>query len=279
MTNTDRWENFSLRDGDIFICTPSKSGTTWMQAICAHIVFKDTEFYAPIGEISPWYDVDGTAVEDIVAKLEAQTHRRIIKSHTPLDGMPYFENATYVHVARNPLDVMFSMINHMGNMKKDLPGATDLEDRDALFDRWLATTVEGWGEAGGLSLGYLLHHTKTFWAYKSLPNVHLFHYATMRADLPGQMKRLADLLGEDVPDDIWPRLIEGVSLKNMKANAEVFAPGVGDDVWKSKARFFHKGRQGEGAQLLSAEQIGRYEKKASELATPDLKAWIERGAI
>jgi hypothetical protein len=34
-----RWQQFRFRDGDIVISTRSKSGTTWMQMICARLVF------------------------------------------------------------------------------------------------------------------------------------------------------------------------------------------------------------------------------------------------
>lgn len=276
-TDNARWNAFRPRDGDIIISTPSKSGTTWMQAICAHLVFKSTEFYAPVGSISPWFDLVDEDLNFVLKRLDDQTHRRFIKTHTPLDGVPYFKNVTYVHVARNPLDVMFSMRNHMGNMTRELPGVDELDDLDALLNRWLNTGVRQWAEVGGQSMEYPFHHTKTFWDYRHLPNVHLFHYANMRQELPYQMKRLANLLGEVVPDELWPSLIHGVSLKNMKENAATFAPGVDADVWKDVTRFFHKGRQGEGMRRLSEAQIALYDAAANKFARPELRAWIERG--
>ena len=38
-----RWSGFPFRDGDIVISTRSKSGTTWMQMICALLVFQTAE--------------------------------------------------------------------------------------------------------------------------------------------------------------------------------------------------------------------------------------------
>jgi hypothetical protein len=278
-TNNARWESFVPRDGDILICTPSKSGTTWMQAICAHLIFGTTKFEAPISSYSPWLDLDRIPIEETLATLEAQTHRRFIKTHTPLDGLPYFENVTYVHVARNPLDVMFSMINHMDNYISDLPGRDDLDDMDALFERWVTTTIEQWAEASGLSIGYLFHHTKSFWKYKELPNIHMFHYTRMRADLPGQMKRLADILKINISEELWPELLAGVSLKNMKAKAEIFAPQSGKPSWKDNAKFFDQGRQGSGEKQLSPGQLALYEATAGQLAEPNLKNWIEGGIL
>jgi hypothetical protein len=39
-----RWQRFSARSGDIIISTPPKSGTTWMQMICALLIFQRATF-------------------------------------------------------------------------------------------------------------------------------------------------------------------------------------------------------------------------------------------
>src|SRR5580704_15729994 len=99
-----RWSGFPFRDGDIVISTRSKSGTTWMQMICALLVFQSPELPAPIADLSPWVDHLTAPIDDVLALLEAQRHRRFVKSHTPLDGVPADRRATYVVVARHPLD-------------------------------------------------------------------------------------------------------------------------------------------------------------------------------
>ena len=58
MADSARWEGFPFRNGDIVISTPSKCGTTWMQMICALLVFQTTDFNPPLTEISPWLDMD-----------------------------------------------------------------------------------------------------------------------------------------------------------------------------------------------------------------------------
>jgi len=52
-TDSRRWDRFTPRPDDIFICTPPKCGTTWTQAICAFLVFGRTDFDGQIGRISP----------------------------------------------------------------------------------------------------------------------------------------------------------------------------------------------------------------------------------
>ena len=36
------------------------------------------------------------------ATIEAQTHRRFLKSHLPFDGLPIYDEVRYIHVARDP---------------------------------------------------------------------------------------------------------------------------------------------------------------------------------
>ena len=86
--DSGRWNDFSFRDGDVVISTRSKSGTTWMQMICALLIFQNAELPEPLADLSPWLDWLIAPRDEVVAHLERQTHRRFIKTHTPLDGIP-----------------------------------------------------------------------------------------------------------------------------------------------------------------------------------------------
>ncbi len=72
--------------------TAYKSGTTWMQTIVAHLIFQGTEIPGPIMEMSPWIDMRIRDFDEIVQTTDAQTHRRFLKTHLPLDGVPYRED-------------------------------------------------------------------------------------------------------------------------------------------------------------------------------------------
>ena len=114
-----RWEGFPFRADDIIINTPSKSGTTWMQTLCAMLVFDSVEFGRPLTEISPSLEMQINNRAEVIASLQAQEHRRFIKSHTPLDGVPVAEGVTYVCVARDPRDVALSFQHHRANLDRD----------------------------------------------------------------------------------------------------------------------------------------------------------------
>ena len=103
--DSDRWRGLAPRAGDIYICTCYKSGTTWTQMIAALLVFQTPDLPAPLNELSPWVDLVTDSKEAAHARLAAQTHRRILKTHTPLDGLTWHADAKYLFVARDPRDV------------------------------------------------------------------------------------------------------------------------------------------------------------------------------
>src|SRR5438067_8477057 len=76
MYDSNRWDGFELRPGDIIISTPPKCGTTWTQMICALLILQEPELPLPLDTLSPWIDMVTRARTDVFADLEAQTHRR-----------------------------------------------------------------------------------------------------------------------------------------------------------------------------------------------------------
>jgi hypothetical protein len=104
-----RWLGFPFRDGDIVISTRSKTGTTWVQMICALLIFRTPGLPAPLAQLSPWLDHLITPREQVIAQLDAQQHRRFIKTHTPLDGIPLDPRASYLVTARHLRGVMWHL--------------------------------------------------------------------------------------------------------------------------------------------------------------------------
>ncbi len=291
--NSARWEGFELRDDDIVISTPSKCGTTWMQMQCALLLFRTPDLPAPLARLSPWLEMNTRPIEEVRADLAAQTHRRFIKTHTPLGGLPWRETVTYVHVSRDPRDVAQSWDNHMANLdmarfferRAAAVGLDDLaelgmdgppppppEDPEERFWRW----IEGDGVEGSVSgLGGLVQHSRSFWEVRDAPNVHLFHYSDMRADLAGQMTRLAAALGVDPPTD---ELVEAARFETMKARSDELVPNSDTPFWQSNQQFFDKARSGDWRALIGDVGLPRYEAALRALVDDDeLAAWLHAG--
>lgn len=119
LADNARWDGFQFRADDIVISTPGKCGTTWVQMICALLVFGDPKLPRRLSELSPWVDMQTDSVDNVFASLADQEHRRFIKSHRPLDGLPYDKRVTYITVGRDCRDVAISWENHGANSNFD----------------------------------------------------------------------------------------------------------------------------------------------------------------
>ncbi len=265
--DTGRWQGFEPRPGDILVCTPYKAGTTWMQMICALLVFQRTELHLPLAEISPWMELRAAPASEIHAVYAAQDHRRIIKTHTPLDGLPWFPDATYVCVERDPRDIFVSMLNHLAItnpdadaiFKRELRDSRDgpetlPEDPDEFFRMWLTKGSFSW-ESDGAPFWSVFRHGESFWAHRDEPNILMVRYSELEADLEAGMRRVSRALGIEIPLDMWPELVAAASFESMKRNADRTAPDTNFKMWTDNARFFNKGTSGQWQGVLSAESL------------------------
>ena len=115
-----RWRNFEHRPDDIFISTPPKSGTTWMQGIVSSLLWPAGNAPDDGRGRSPWIDARFVPLDDLLAQLDAQEHRRYIKTHSPADCVPIFEECKYITVYRDGRDALMSWANHRGAMRSEL---------------------------------------------------------------------------------------------------------------------------------------------------------------
>ncbi|MEV4640860.1 sulfotransferase domain-containing protein [Actinoplanes sp. NPDC049548] len=279
-----RWDGFPFRQGDIIISTRSKSGTTWMQMICALLVFRSPELPAPLPELSPWLDWLIVPRDEVLARLEAQPHRRFIKTHTPLDGLPLDPRATYIVVARHPLDMAVSLFHQGDNLDRqrmaELLGKPDpsepSEPPRSIHDSLVTWVDHDPAPADALdSLPGVMWHLTDAWHRRHEPGIVLVHYADLVNDLNGEMRRLAARLAIDVPEKQWPSLVEAASFTRMRARASQLAPDPAG-ILKDRNAFFRRGGSGAGRELLTDEELAHYEKRAAELAPSDLLAWLHR---
>jgi hypothetical protein len=143
--------------------------------LCAMLIFDGPVFPASLSVLSPWLDQTIRPFDAVRAVYAAQPHRRFIKTHTPLDGLPMRDDVTYVVVGRDPRDAMISMEHHMANMDLErvvaLRGeAMGNDDLDTLPERPPAsddpterfhTFMRAQPGTGVFSLAGVLHHLDT----------------------------------------------------------------------------------------------------------------------
>lgn len=278
-----RWDGFEFRNGDIVVSTRSKHGTTWVQTILLLLIHQDSVLPAPLATIAPWLDHLVEPLETVTARLEAQGHRRVIKTHAPLDGLPMDSRATYVVVGRHPLDAALSLYHQGNNIDRDrlaeltgsaLPQrAGPAPSAAEWLAEWVGRDPNPRDELD--SLPGVMWHLADAWARRHEDNIVLVHYADLLADLDGQMRGLADRLELAVHPAVWPQLVEAATLDSMRGRADQLAPNS-QGVLRDNRAFFRSGRSGGGAELLDGETVALYERRAAELAPADLLAWLHR---
>ncbi len=282
--DSGRWVGFPFREGDVVISTRAKSGTTWLQMICALLVFQTPELPASLPELSPWLDWLPLSRDEVFSRLRAQQHRRFIKTHTPLDGIPLDPCATYIVAARHPLDMAVSLYHQSVNIDRGRlrqltgrPGSNG-EYRPGLPAReWLLQWInDDVGPQEQLdSLRGVMWHLSGAWARRGGPNVVLVHYDDLCTDLEGGMRHLAEVLGIAVPDRTWPLLVKAASFDYMRASAERLAPDpLG--IFRNRTAFFRRGTSGAGRELLTSYELAHYLARTAEMAPQALLAWLHR---
>jgi len=274
-----RWKRLSPRPDDIVVCTPPKCGTTWMQTIVTTLLFQDGDVPGVVMKMAPWIDARFEPIDDIVARLDAQQHRRVMKTHTNADGIPWHAASSYIVVGRDGRDACMSQLNHMRNMRpevtaelaKTAPGEgidvaafapPPLDDVHEFFAWWVGSPT--W-----------FGHVTSFWAHLDEPNVLFVHYNDMKADLEGEMRRVAAFLDIEVDEPCWADLVERCTFESMKRrSAEIgeFSNFVG-----GADTFLYKGTNGRWRDVLSEDELATFDRRAKEALPPDAYAWTTFG--
>ena len=268
--------------------------------ICALLVLQEPLLQQPLSILSPWLDMLSRARRDVVADLEAQPHRRFIKTHTPLDGLPLDPSVTYICVGRDPRDVALSMANHRDNIDidaimaaREVAAAADGIVLDAVtpapppaagererFWQWVDDdTAPATAATSGSSLLRTLRHLQTFWEAPEPSDVVMLHYDDLREDLAGQMRAVANRLSITVPEERWSELVVAATFDEMRARAARVAPNAHQALWRDDERFFNRGTSGQWRDLLDDEDLERYRARVRAIGPSDLVHWAHRGTL
>ncbi len=119
------WNDLALREGDIVIASYAKAGTTWLQQIVAQLIFRgDAEI--DVSAISPW--VDGVYPDKAtkLALLDAQSHRRFMKTHLPADALVTSALVKYLYIGRDGRDSALSLYDHQCALRQDAQAGLDV---------------------------------------------------------------------------------------------------------------------------------------------------------
>jgi aryl sulfotransferase len=287
--DSKHWERYVPRPGDVIVATAPKVGTTWTQRIVSLLIFQSTR-PVPIMQTHPWVDCRFQIPIDVmIPMLEAQTHRRAMKSHLPFDALPVYDDVQYIHTARGGLDACFSFHNHflnfmpgaIGNLQRIAeqdgdtggpPPPTPENPRD-FFLSWMGNTRRD----GAPAADVFFDIERSYWSERQRANLLLVHYNDLKADLSGEMKRIAAFLGIETPAALWPELVEAATFDKMKNEGADLLPGI-DNVFRGGHQtFLNKGTNGRWKGVLTEDDIRAYRERAAKELSPGLNDWLENG--
>ncbi len=277
------WNDFVFRDDDIIIATYAKAGTTWMQQIISQLLF-DGDPDLEVAEMSPWLDLRVPPKEAKLAAVEAQIHRRFLKTHLPVDALRFSPQAKYIYIGRDGRDVVWSLYNHHANANQlwyellnDTPGRVGPPiDRppDDILDYW-----NDWLARDGYPFWSLWENLGSWWEIRNLPNVKLLHYADLKNDMPGEIRGIADFLDIPVREENWHAILRHCSFDWMKSNATKSTP-LGGAIWDAGAQvFINKGKNGRWKDVLGSDESAAYESLAVDKLGQDCAHWLATGEL
>jgi len=275
------WNDFEFRDDDIIISTYGKSGTTWVQQIVSQLL-SDAAEDIEVAEMSPWVDLRVPPKEVKLPMINAQTHRRFLKTHLPVDALVFSDKVKYVYIGRDGRDVLWSMYNHhvKANEKwydalNNTPGRVGppIEPPNESITQY----YHDWLDRDGHPWYPFWENIRSWWEIRDLPNVYFMHFSDLKADMPAEIRKLAEFLEIPIKPDKWDAILEHCSFEYMKENASKSTP-LGGMFWDGGAKsFIHKGINGRWRDKLTDAEIEKYERMAEEELGEACARWLATG--
>ena len=278
VADSARWQGFVPRAGDVFVCTPAKCGTTWMQSIVASLLWPTSDPPGPVLAISPWIELKIVPAAEMHAQLAAQTHRRFMKTHTPADGIPWFDEARYVFVARDGRDAFMSLCNHIENFRDEVR-----DSLNARGPRGRAATT-GVGRRPPCLLRALARGRRPLLP----PPRDLLGRAAASESPDGALQRpqdgprRRDAAGRGLPRrrrpgcESWPEVVARCTFERMRdGEARI---GAVDMLFKGGLKtFVFKGTNGRWRDVLTADELAAYERRVAAALPRECATWMEHG--
>ena len=181
---------------DIFIVTPPKCGTTWMQQIVHGLRTRGSMDFDEITRVVPWINMAFDMGIDIYAPQGAQP--RAFKTHSTLKEVP--QGGKYIIVLRNPSDALLSDYLFCGGM---------------FFERG-SISLETFAREDFIPGREIWNHISAFWDRRKDENVLPLCYENMKADLPQTIERVASFMGIQLDEELKQIVLKQSDIKFMR---------------------------------------------------------------
>ena len=228
--NPQRQDGVELRDGDVWISVPSKSGTNWMMNIVHQLLTGGDRDFDTIYKVVPWPEFverPGQPAQEVHDRIAAMPRgkRRAFKSHFAPPELPFVKAGTskdvkYIVMCRNPEEALVSFkifFDKHTDAFFDLWQMPRAAVCRPTFDAWYSEVVDPRGMQG-----MFFDFLAGWWTLRHEPNVLLMHFADLKRDLQGSTRKVATFLGVQPTAPQWATIESYVSFDWMKKYEEKF---------------------------------------------------------
>ncbi|XP_020803227.1 sulfotransferase family cytosolic 1B member 1-like [Drosophila serrata] len=253
-----RIDEFKTKDGDVYVVTFMKSGTTWMQEL-AWLLLNNLDYeraktshtvrrspHIEYSCINNKFSVDNISLCD-----QMQDNPRFIKSHLPSQLLPrqiWEQKRKIIYVARNPKDVVISSFHFLTSLGLWQGNLQDYID-EYITDRIPFTSY--WS------------HIIDFYRMRNETNVFFVTYEEMKQDLKVVIERLSKFLDcKKLNEMEMETLFKHLSFDNMKENKYTNPTKLIQNSYNAKEdfNFMRRGIVGSYRDELNPEQINKLDR-------------------
>ncbi len=249
---------YQAQPSDVFVVTPAKCGTTWMQQIVHGLRTRGSMDFDEITRVVPWIEMAKDMNIDIHKAQVADP--KAFKTHKTLDALP--QGGKYICVVRDPKDAMLSLYRFFEGwvMEKD-----SIPIRDFALD-YYAPGKNYWD------------HVIPIWKRRHDRNVLALCYENMIENLPGTVERVADFMEIKLDDELKDIVTRQSDFHFMKEHNDKFddhlvretrntACGIPTDGTTSKVK---NGKVGESQNGLPDDVKAAFDSIWNERVTSDV---------
>ncbi len=199
---TAHWQAYRAEPSDVFVVTPAKSGTTWMQQIVHGLRSRGSMDYDNINDVVPWLQTAYDNGQDLNAPQGVRP--QAFKTHNPLSEVP--EGGRYIVVVRDPKDALLSHYRFFEGAFFEA-GSIDIETfaREFFMPR----------QAGA-------QHVLAAWPRRHDPDVLMLCFENIKTDLPRTVELVARFVGVPADAELLEVVVRQSDIGFMKQHGAKF---------------------------------------------------------